>query len=187
MVDGLIDRVEREAGVSGLLEVLAERLAPTDLQSLLLEVYARRARAGSPGRLLEQYQKNRFVTPSEIDPRRLGEIDRLAWKLLPEGYVPLELAPLCPLGTNSVVATVSQNKVVSTIRNTEVVADSGRGYYDGACFTISATGSSGDELVLADGGLTAWTRHLLSDQKERLVISGLGVERLCASFSEGSS
>jgi len=27
---------------------------------------------------------------------------------------------------------------------------------------------------------TPWTRHLLSDQKERLVVSGLGVERLCS-------
>jgi hypothetical protein len=56
----------------------------------------------------------------------------------------------------------------------------GRGYYEGACFTILAADGTGDELALADGGLTSWTRRLLSDQKERLVISGLGVERLCA-------
>ncbi|QSJ15074.1 hypothetical protein JYQ62_24870 [Nostoc sp. UHCC 0702] len=35
----------------------------------------------------------------------------------------LELSPVCPLGTNSVVATVNQNKVLTTIRNTEVTAD----------------------------------------------------------------
>ncbi len=54
----------------------------------------------------------------------LVEVDRLAWSLLPDGYEPLELSPLCPLGTNSTIASVSQNKVVSTSRNTEVVADS---------------------------------------------------------------
>ena len=39
----IIARILREAGVPELLEVLAERLSPTDLQSLLLEVYRRRA------------------------------------------------------------------------------------------------------------------------------------------------
>jgi hypothetical protein len=317
MIDGLIARIEREAGVSNLLEVLTERLGPNDLQSLLLEVYSRLAGAGSARRLLEQYETNRFVAPSALDPRLLVEIDRLAWTLLPEAYVPVELAPLCPLGTNSLVATVSQHKVVSTIRNTEVVADttnvlalecairrrrlmrvasrrrepvllaasqrvtraqvfkgarysaahfrllslcaagrdegsyrfesqqlveqiafhvrllqnaaqcncpwrqirvaitdltegrlhatldeqvrrplsdrfpdvrchfdpdrtSGRGYYDGVCFKISATDSSDCELELGDGGVTKWTRDLLSDQKERLIVSGLGIERLCA-------
>ena len=124
MIEGLIARIEREAEVPNLLQVLATRLAPTDLQSLLLEVHSRLARAVTPRRLLEQYQKNRFVAPSLADPRMLAEVDRLAWRLLPEGYVPLELAPLCPLGTSSAVASVSQNKVVSTVRNTEVVADS---------------------------------------------------------------
>src|SRR5438067_4257393 len=124
MIQGQIARIERDAEVAHLLEVLTERIAPTDLQSLLLEVYARLAAATTAKRLLEQYEANRFVAPSAADPRLLVEIDRLAWSLLPEGYVPVELAPLCPLGTNSTVARVSQNKVVSTVRNTEVVADS---------------------------------------------------------------
>ena len=316
MNEGQIARIERDAQVAHLLEVLTERIAPTDLQSLLLEVYSRLAAATTAKRLLEQYEQNRFVVPSKADPRMLVEIDRLAWRLLPEGYVPLELAPLCPLGTNSTVASVSQNKVVSTVRNTEVVADStnvlalecamrrrrlrqvagrrrepvllaashrltraqvfngprltphfrvvslcaagrdegsfqfeatqlveqiafyvrlirdvaqlgchfsdirvaltdfsegrltatledevlqplserfpdarchfdptrsaGRGYYDRVCFKVFATERSDGELELADGGPTPWTRHLLSDQKERLVVSGLGVERLCS-------
>ena len=76
---------------------------------------------------------------------------------------------------------MSQRKVVSADRNTEVVADStaGRGYYERACFKLYATNEAGDELELADDGDTAWTRTLLGDVKERLVISGLGVERLC--------
>ncbi len=315
MNEQLIERIQREAGVPDLLEVLTERLAPTDLQSLLLEVHARLAGAVTTRRLLEQYRDNRFVAPAPLDPRVLVEVDRLAWALLPEGYVPLELAPVCPLGTNSVLASVHQHKVVSTDRNTEVVADStnvlalecalrrrrlrqspgqrpdsvplaashrltraqafpgahswahfrvlslcaagrdrgwlrfeagqlveqiafyarlvagmaqlgreltkvrvavtdftdggltrvleeqvlaplaarlpdarchldptrtaGRGYYEGFCFKLFATGASGEELELADGGVTPWLSRLLSDDKERLVISGLGVERLC--------
>lgn len=39
------------------------------------------------------------------------------------GIRPTEISPLAPLGTCSTVATASQNKIVSTIRNMEVVAD----------------------------------------------------------------
>src|ERR1700749_3896670 len=39
------------------------------------------------------------------------------------GFQPVELSPLAPFGSCSVVATVDQDKVVSAIRNTEVVAD----------------------------------------------------------------
>lgn len=312
MNDALLARITREAGVPDLVEILASRLEPTDLQSLLLEVYARRAAAVTPARLLEQYATNRFVAPSAADPRALVEVDRLAWSLLPDGYIPLELAPLCPLGTSSVVATVSQHNAVSTIRNTEVVSDTtnvlamecamrrraarrstsvrpvllaashrvtraqslasprhwahfrlmtlcasgrdegsyrfesrqlveqivfcvrliravastgvdvrqirvavtdfggglgetlqsqvlqplrarlgdvevrldtdremGRGYYDQVCFKVYAAGADGVDMDLADGGVTTWTQRLLSDAKERFVISGVGVERLC--------
>jgi hypothetical protein len=41
--DDILHRIEREAGVPGLVDVLAERLAPADLSSLLLEVFRRRA------------------------------------------------------------------------------------------------------------------------------------------------
>lgn len=314
MNERMMARIEREAGVPNLLDVLTERLAPSDVQSLLLEVYVRLARKTSPRQLLAQYEGNRFVSPSAADARLLVELDRLALQLLPAGYGLLELSPLCPLGTASVVGPVSQNKVVSTIRNTEVVADStnvlalecavrrkrfkrdastsrepvllaasqrvtrsqvfkgaglsshfrlfslcaagrdegsyrfesqhlleqmsfyvrlvwavaqlgsrfrdirvavtdfsggltatleeqvlrplserfpdvgrgvepdrswGRGYYDDVCFAVYATDTSDQELLLVDGGVTRWTRQLLSDEKERLVISGLGAERLC--------
>ena len=123
-MSGWSERLKREAGVPDLLEVLTERLAPSDLQSLLLEVYARLASKVRPAQLLQQQEQNRFVAPSPADARLLAEVDRMAWGLLPDGYLPLELSPLCPLGTNSAIATVSQHKVVSTTRNTEAVADS---------------------------------------------------------------
>ena len=298
----------------GLVQILSERLEPTDLQSLLLEVQARRAGAITPKRLLEQYETNRFVRPSRIEPGQLLELDRLAWQLLPPEYEPLELSPVCPLGTNSVVATVHQDKAISTTRNTEVVSDStnvmaleaavrrralrqsaerkhervllaashrlirgqhyqvaglsshfrvfsmaaagrsrgnlafetaqlieqisfylrligelrqlglelsdlrvgvtditlggltetleeqllqplrhahpdsqcyldpdrtsGHGYYDRVCFKIYASNPAGEAVELVDGGPTNWTRQLLSDEKESLVVSGLGTERL---------
>ena len=40
----------------------------------------------------------------------------------------------------------------------------------------------GTEHELADGGFTNWTQKLLSDKKERLLISGMGTERIHALF-----
>lgn len=56
--------------------------------------------------------------------------------------------------------------------------ETGRGYYCDACYHIFAKDSSGNDLLLVDGGFTNWTRQLLSNEKERFLISGLGSERL---------
>lgn len=308
MAEGSLERIVRESGVPGLVELLAERLSPSDFQSLMLEVYRSRAAGLSPAELLARYDGNRFTAPSELDPAALAAFEQTAWSLLPAGYEALELGPLCPLGTCSVVATVDQNKVVSTVRNLEVVADStnllalecavrrrsllrsratrfdpvllassqrqvraqalaspshlahfrllalcaagrdqgsfsfeaeslreqigylvsvigetgssreiavaltdlnerrpaleaevllplsrrfpeagfridqdresGRGYYVDACYKVYTGDGQGGQIEVGDGGCTPWTRDLLSDRKERLVIAGLGVERL---------
>jgi hypothetical protein len=54
----------------------------------------------------------------------------------------------------------------------------GRQYYDEACFAIDAVHADGSRANLSDGGLTDWTARLLADGKERLLISGVGSERL---------
>jgi len=55
---------------------------------------------------------------------------------------------------------------------------SGRNYYQGCCFKVWA----GDQEV-GDGGFVDWSQKLLSDARESLLISGLGMERL-ATFPE---
>jgi hypothetical protein len=288
----VVGRIVRDAGIPDLVDVLAERISPTDLQSLLIEVYRRRASRVLPGDLLAGYKANRFTKPSAVDPRVQTGFELRAWSLLPAGFEPVQLSPVCPLGSNSAIATVDQAKVVSTARNSEVVADptnvlaleaalrrqrlraagsryepvrlsashrvvraqrfehpdskphfgilalvtagrdrggftfeaealreqltfyanllratrpgwpvevavtdlsgrlppmevpgatvrsdpervTGRGYYVDACFKVFAGGRE-----IADGGCTTWTRKLLSDEKERLVISGLGIDRV---------
>ena len=37
----ILNRIERESGAPGLFAALADRLSPSDLQSLLLSVYSR--------------------------------------------------------------------------------------------------------------------------------------------------
>jgi hypothetical protein len=120
----ILARITRQAGVTDLVEVLAQRLAPSDLHSLLLEVARRQSATVSPAELLSSYRQNRFVTPSSASPARLAQLDLLAWSLLPAECAVLELSPVCPLGTVSSIATVDQDKVLTTIHGTEVVADS---------------------------------------------------------------
>lgn len=57
-----------------------------------------------------------------------------------------------------------------------------REYYPGISFMIDAEDPEGIVLPVADGGVTDWTAQLLSNRKERLMISGLGTELLCARF-----
>jgi len=313
-VDKIIERIEREAGVPGLAGLLAERLEPTDLQSLLLEVHRQRVRRRRPSALLADYEHNRFVRPASVSPRRLLAWEGVALAQLPEEFEAVALSPVCPLGTCAAVAPVDPSWSVATVRNTEVVSDttnvlalecalrrrellrahprsaqpvhlasgqrvlraqrygnpallshfhllalcsagrdrggrqfelsalvlharfylralqaflgadiplrvsvtdfssvlpapaleaqlltpavrdlpnvtgaldpartSGRGYYAGLCFHIHAVAASGP-LELVDGGVVDWTQKLLGDAKERLVISGIGSERVCSEF-----
>jgi hypothetical protein len=256
VADPIVDRIVRESGVPDLVDVLAERLAQTDLQSLLLEVYRRRAARLAPNDVLAHYERSRLFRPASLDP----ELDRLARSLLPAGYEFLELSPVAPLGTVAALAGLSQDAALATVRGSEVVSDAtnvlalevalrrradraatvrlatsqrmlrtqapdapgmlphfrlfalvagGReresallgeqldfytllldalgaehvdvrvtepgdgSYYTATRFEIRAGGSS-----IVDGGFVGWTQRLLSDRKERLLISGAGVERL---------
>lgn len=61
----------------------------------------------------------------------------------------------------------------------------GRGYYTGICFKIFAD-LGGECPEVGDGGFVDWTRLLTGNRKERLLISGYGVDRLAgASAPEG--
>jgi hypothetical protein len=51
------------------------------------------------------------------------------------------------------------------------------GYYEGLCFKVFAS-FGGEPAEVGDGGFTPWTRRLLGNAKERLMTSGLGVDRL---------
>ena len=53
-------------------------------------------------------------------------------------------------------------------------------------FHIRATATSGQQFELVDGGSVDWTQEFLSNAKERLVISGIGSERLCTEFENAA-
>jgi hypothetical protein len=299
-----LSRILAKSEREDLMTALCERLSGTELTTLLLEVARRRAAKLKPSDVLAQYQRDRFVSPATVDFSRLRAMEWLAIDAVSPPFTPVITAPVVPLGAHSVIAGVDQNRVVTTVRATEVAADptnslaleaavlrrslldhdprssdmvrlaaverdlraqqfdgprsfahfcllglvtagrdrgdfqfemaamlehlrslvdivlnagadsvrvritdfpgrhgavidylveqldvgpvtldswpertDGRGYYPGLCFKLAATWE-GAEIDLGDGGLVDWTQLLLQSRKERLMISGLSVERL---------
>lgn len=280
-VDGHLQRIEREAGVPGLADALAT-MAPTDLKSLLLHVFERQAARRDPASLMAQYERDGTVGAAPSN----HAVDAAALRAA-EGFEPVELAPVAPLGLNAVLGRIHQNNVLSTIRNTEVLADptaalaleaavrrrrgdaavrlcalgrmlrlqpipdlpgyaphfrlfalvsAGRAqpshgfertaleehfavyrrlldglgiagyrcqvageprlelpgtsydagrrstYYDGPMLAIWATDGDGVTYPLADGGRIDWAQRLLSDRKERLLTSAIGISLVSSRF-----
>ena len=291
---GGMDTVQRLAALSG-----------SDFTSVMLEVARLRASRENPVSVRRRYTRDRFTEPGHTPWRALRRAEEALLACLPAEVEMLTLAPVVPLGTHSALDTVSQNKVLTTIRSCEVAADptnalaleaalrrthdagatvwlgglqrvvraqlfgapgaqahfglfglvtadrdrgdlrferqalaehlrfavrslaaarlryvqvaltplsdagervaaavttelsadrspgtaavivldhtrqSGRGYYRDLCFKVNAnTGGRLEEI--GDGGFTDWTAQLLANGKERLLISGLGVDRLAA-------
>ncbi|WNQ10372.1 hypothetical protein MJA45_22535 [Paenibacillus aurantius] len=119
-----IERIAERLGIPGLLDRLTDSLSPSDLNTLLLELFRRKTRRSSPGDLLKRYDANRFVQPAGADPIALRRLELDCLELAARyDYLPVELSPVTPLGTCSLVASADQNKVLSALRGTEVVAD----------------------------------------------------------------
>ena len=299
-----VARILREHDAGGLLSLLCDRLSGSDLTVLMLEVMRRRAVAVTPAEVLAHYESDRFVRPAAVDARRLLDLEVVALDAVSPPFAPVATSPLLPFGSHSVVAGVHQNRLVSTVRGTEVAADptnslaleaaaqrrrllaaaprsaatvrlasvdrvvraqrfdgprsfahftllglvsagrdtgshsfelesmhehllvltkvidrlgvgpaairvtdfgqhhqdvldalvasiasddvavsiwsertSARGYYPNVCFKLHVV-LDGEEVEVADGGIVPWTQDLVASKKERLMISGLSLERL---------
>jgi hypothetical protein len=100
-----------------------------------------------------------------------------------EGRVSAEIADLDRPGG----ATRLEDRVCEPLRRRHPAAriaidrarTRGAGYYAGAAFRI-CVGTGERDVEIADGGLVDWARRLLGDRRERLVVSGLGVEQLAS-------
>jgi hypothetical protein len=121
--DGAGERVWRTLPAS-TREALERGLPPTDLQTLLIAVARARAGQATAADVMRRWQSDRFVRPATSDPRRLAAVEARLWQLLPAEFTGIDLSPVTPLGTCSTVAPVSQNRVVATARNSEVISDS---------------------------------------------------------------
>jgi hypothetical protein len=106
----------------GAYDALADGLPASRLWSLLLEVARARAAGRGPADLVEQWDRDRFVQPALVDQRSLVEVDRHLLAAA-SAFESMELSPVAPLGVCSGMGHASQNKVLSTLRGTEVVSD----------------------------------------------------------------
>lgn len=88
---------------------------------------------------------------------------------------------LTALAPGYVAVADAAREVLSGHSDVEVVDDpdraQGRGYYTGFCFKIYLA-VGGEPFEVGDGGFVDWTRKLLGNRKERLLISGVGIDRL---------
>ena len=300
MNEDALRRIERDLGPEVIDRIAALRGA--DLTTLMLEVARRRTDGVTSNDVLRRYETDRFVSPGPFPPSTIARIEATLFASLPDGFEPLVLSPVAPLGAHR-IAGVDQSRVVTTVRSNEVAADptnvlaleaaihrrrllrgdarsselvrlaasqrvtraqvfegegvfshfqifglatagrdigdlgferravvehvrfaadairsvtgsvvvveltdltgdgmrevmalvrdalpdvdvrdrpdrdAGRAYYDRVCFKAYA--SAGEHpFEIADGGLVDWTQRLVPSRKERLMISGLGVERL---------
>lgn len=112
-----VSRLGREA-----FELLARELTGSELQSLLLRIVQQRAEARAAADVVAQYGRDGFCRPAQVDLRESVEVDRQLLAAATD-FEALELSPLAPLASCSSFALTTQNRVVSTLRGSESVAD----------------------------------------------------------------
>lgn len=118
----ILERVVAKTTISDIVNILTN-LSGTDLQSLLLEVYRNKAKNLKVKNVVKKAKKSKFVRPSTARQRDLITFDNVAYNNLPDDFKSVELSPVAPFATNSVLGGISQNGVLTTTRNVEVVGD----------------------------------------------------------------
>jgi len=122
-MDTVSKLIAEKRGYTNLVNELAN-LPGSSLNSLLLELFRIRARKVKPATLLNEFEKNRFVTPSTVDPIGFRQLEIRCLKLAKaRGFTPITLSPLTVFGTCASVGFVDQNNVLTALRGTEVVSD----------------------------------------------------------------
>ncbi len=124
MESPIVTKILQRIGQPDLVRILTEDLTGTELNTILLDVFSDVSSKLSPPQLLNRYQSNRFVKPADLPVLELKrmELDMLElFKRL--SFEPIELSPVSVLGSCSVVATADQDKILSALRGTEVLAD----------------------------------------------------------------
>jgi len=117
-------RIEKKLNAPSIIDALARNLSPSDLNSLLTEVFAQRSECITPSSLFKQYSQSTYAQPATHSAAqyRALEADMLA---LAErnGIKGVILSPAALFGCCSAFDAVSQNKIISATRNLEVLSD----------------------------------------------------------------
>lgn len=115
------DRLSRNGREIGdAVDVLA-RLNGPDLTSVLLEVFRRRRTSVTD--LPHRHAESRFTRPSPVAFEAIREAETRVLGAVPEWVELVQLAPATPLGAHVALGGSSQDRLVSTVRRTEMAAD----------------------------------------------------------------
>lgn len=115
-------RVFESVGGSDVRNLLAD-LSGTDFTTLLLAVMRERAARVTAPDLIRKYRDGRFARPSPIPLAALRKVEDKFLSALPEGWEAIGVSPVVPFATHSAMAGISQDRVLSAVRGTEVAAD----------------------------------------------------------------
>lgn len=97
-------------------------LSPSETTPILLSLVRQQASRRKAASLVEQFERDGFVSPSMLDQRTIHTLDGFALEAA-AGFEAVQLSPVAPLGTCAAVAATSQDRTLSTTRGTEVVSD----------------------------------------------------------------
>ena len=108
-------------------------------------------------------------------------VSALAGGIAAAGLAPVQLALTSLSDAGESVAEAMAGELAGPLIKTiaDPQRESGRGYYRDLCFKINVQ-SGGQWQEVGDGGCTDWAARLTASSKERLLISGLGIDRLAA-------
>ena len=95
----------------------------SEFQPILIDLMQKIVERKNIVSLLKSYEQDRFSEPSSLPQREIIRLSEIFYKVVPNSYRDVELSPVAPLGTNSIMTNVSQRTVLSTVRNVEVLAD----------------------------------------------------------------
>lgn len=119
----ILERIASGSGVPDLPEVLADRMSPSDLQTLLLAVAERRSAKRSAAAVLADYERGRFFGASPVPASMFLQWDTATAAATDGRFEGLVLSPMAPLASCAAVAPVAQQWSVPTCRTGEVVSD----------------------------------------------------------------
>jgi len=122
MTSKIVERIQAQSDMPRLFDLLAGSLPLSDLQSLLLEVFRRRASRQTPAGVLARAARAGLVAPSDVDARLLHRVERCAFEAAAR-FEAVELSPVLPLASHAVLGGIDQNNVLTAIRNAEATGD----------------------------------------------------------------
>ncbi len=112
----ILDDTDLSRGVDRLVDLNAQ-----DLTTVLLHVFDRRTASVEPADVVSR-STGRFTVPSRVPADQLAALRSAGFASL-DGFEPVELAPVVPLGTHAALGGVDQTNVVSAVRGLELAAD----------------------------------------------------------------